>query len=104
MTTIAAKVTERGILIPRRMVKAWGEIKEVEIEQRSDGILIKPKHVSSAEHRAQIVQEMKEVGLVEDLSWQVSPPSPELRVYLTERLSQGQPLSDLILMDRDEYA
>ncbi len=104
MTTIAAKVTERGILIPRRMVKAWGKIEEVEIEQRLDGILIRPKSVAVSSQYAQIVREMKEAGLIENLPWEVSPPSPEVRIYLTERLSQGTPLSESILMDRDEYA
>ena len=85
------------------MVKTWGEIDEVEIEQRPDGILIKPKNVPVISQHAQIVQEMKEAGLIEDLPWEVSLPSPEVRIYLTERLSQGTSLSESILMDRDEY-
>ena len=50
-----------------------------------------------------LCKRMKEAGLIEELLWEVSLPSPEMRIYLTERLSQGSSLSESILMDRDEY-
>lgn len=65
---------------------------------------IKPENTPAVQHRTEIVQELTDTGLIENLPGVASMPSPELRIYLAERLSQGQPLSELILMDRDEYA
>lgn len=103
-TTIDVKVTQRGVLIPRRMVTAWGDVKEVEIEQRADIIIIKPK-LTAPPQREQIMQELRAAGLVEEMPWaDLTPPPPERRAYLIDRLSQGGPLSQHILADRDETA
>ncbi len=103
-TTIDVKVTQRGVLIPRRMVTAWGDVKEVEIEQRADVIIIKPKY-AAAPQRERIVQELRVAGLVEEMPWaDLAPPPPETRAYLIGRLSQGGALSQHILADRDENA
>jgi hypothetical protein len=38
-----AKVTEEGVLVRRPLIEGWGDVKEVEIEQRPDAIIITPR-------------------------------------------------------------
>jgi hypothetical protein len=103
-TDIEIKVTSQGVWVPRSLLAAWGDVEEVEIEQRADAIIIKPKG-AQASVRDQIVREMKADGLVETLPW--SPPpmvSPAERVRLREKLSHGKPLSEVIIEAREERA
>lgn len=93
------------MLIPHPLLEAWGDIQEVEIEQRADALVVKPKADSSSRLHNRIVNEMKAVGLVEELPWTLPlAVSAEARAHLADKLSQGQPLSDLILEDREERA
>ena len=41
--TETVKVTSQGVLVPRSLIQAWGDIQEVEIEQRPDAIIIRPR-------------------------------------------------------------
>lgn len=98
------KVTSEGMLIPRSLLPAWGDVKEVEIERRGDSIIIKPK-AGSRKIRDRIVREMRDAGLVETLPWVQPPPvSPEERARLAEELSRGKPLSEVIIDEREERA
>lgn len=102
-TIIEAKVTSQGVLIPRPLLTAWGEIEEVEIEQHSDAIIIKPKSVPARSPRAEIVREMKAVGLVEALPWPLpAAVPPKERTRLARKLSQGKPLSEIIIEERED--
>jgi hypothetical protein len=48
---------------------------------------------------------MKAAGLIEDLPWaQPREISSEERADLAKKLSQGKPLSQVILEDRESYA
>jgi hypothetical protein len=98
---VAAKVTPQGVLVPRPLITAWGDIEEVEIEQHADVIVIKPKHDNARHSQAQIVNEMKATGLIEDLPW-AQPPvvSAKERARLAKKLSHGKPLSEIIIEDR----
>ncbi len=100
---IAVEVTPQGVLVPRPLIKAWGDVQEVAIEQRLNAIVIKPKADRADQSHAEIVSEMKEAGLVEDLPW-VQPPvvSAEERVYLAGKLSRGKSLSKIIIEGREE--
>ena len=101
---VDVKITDEGVLIPHPLLEDWGDVEEVEIEQRADALVVKPKADSSSLHN-RIVNEMKAAGLIEELPW--TPPlavSAEARARLTEKLSQGQPLSELILEDREDRA
>jgi hypothetical protein len=100
---VAAKVTPQGVLVPRPLITAWGDVEEVEIEQHADVIVIKPKANNARPSQAQIVSEMKAAGLIEDLPW-VQPPvvSSEERAHLAKKLSQGKPLSEIIIEDRED--
>lgn len=105
MKSIDVKVTSRGVLVPRRLLAAWGDIEEVEIEQHEDVIIIKPKQPQEASAVEQIVREMKAAGLVETLPWEQPPTvSPEERAELAEKLSRGKPLSQVIIESREERA
>jgi len=105
MTVVAAKVTPRGVLVPRALIAAWGDVQEVEIEKHADTVVIRPRPVKAVPWHAQVVARMKAAGLVEDLPWPQPPSgSPEERARLAEKLSHGKPLSKLIMEDREEYA
>jgi hypothetical protein len=102
---VDVKITSEGVLIPHPLLEDWGDIQEVEIEQRADVLVVKPKANHSSRLHDRIVDEMKAAGLIEELPW--TPPlavSAEARARLAEKLSQGQPLSELILEDREERA
>ncbi len=98
---IALKVTPQGVLVPLPFITAWGDVQEVEIEQRSNAVIIKPKANRASQLHAHIVDEMKAAGLIEDLPW-AQPPvvSSEERARLAEKLSHGKPLSEIIIEDR----
>jgi hypothetical protein len=105
MVVVAAKVTSRGVLVPRSLIATWGNVREVEIERHADTVIIRPKPAEAAPWRGQILDEMKTAGLIEGLSWPEPPVvSLEARAYLAEKLSQSKPLSELIMEDREEYA
>jgi virulence-associated protein VagC len=105
MTSVDMKVTSRGVLVPRPLLAAWGDVEEVEIEQREDAIIIKPKESQGASVGEQIVRQMKADGLVETLPWKQPPTvSPEKRAELAEKLSRGKPLSEVIIEGREERA
>jgi hypothetical protein len=102
---VDVKITDEGVLIPHPLLEDWGDIQEVEIEQRADALVVKPKADPSSSLHNRIVDEMKAAGLIEELPW--TPPLPvsaEARAHLAEKLSRGHPLSELILEDREERA
>lgn len=102
---VDVRITPEGVLIPRPLLEAWGDIQEVEIEQQVDALVIKPKVNRTSRLRDRIIKEMKAAGLIEELPW--TPPlavSTEARARLAEKLSHGRPLADLILEDREEHA
>jgi hypothetical protein len=104
-TAIDIKVTDQGVLVPRPLLAGWGDIEEVEIEQRADAIIIKPKDAQVPSVRDRIVREMAHEGLVETLPW-AQPPlvPPEERARLAEKLTHGDPLSEVIIEEREERA
>jgi len=105
VTSTDMKVTSRGVLVPRPLLAAWGDVDEVEIEQREDAIIIKPKDTQSASAGDRIVRQMKADGLVETLPWKRPPTvSAEERAELGEKLSRGKRLSEMIIEGREERA
>ena len=106
MTAIAAKMTSRGVLVPRSMMAVWGNISEVEIELQGNLVVIKPSQTHDGEQvRQELIDRMKAVGLVEDLPWhQPASVTADERARLAKRLSSGTPLSETIIEDREEYA
>lgn len=105
MMVIAAKVTPRGVLVPYTLIATLGNVQEVQIESRPDAVIITRKALRDDVRRSTITRKMKAVGLVEDLAWPDPPAvSLEERAHLAEKLSQGKPLSEIIMEDREEYA
>ena len=103
--TETVKVTMQGVLVPRPMIQAWGDVQEVEIEQRPDAIVIKPKGRPASQLRERIIADMKAAGLIEDLPW-VAPAtvSAEERARLAQAMSRGKPLSEIIIEEREDRA
>jgi len=102
---ISAKVLPEGVLVPRSLVSAWGDVQEVEIEQRAGTLVIKPKPNGTNELHERFVREMQAVGLVEDLPWEPPPVVPaEERARLAAKLGQGRPLSEFIIEERKDRA
>ena len=105
MMTETVKVTSQGVLVPRPLIQAWGDIDEVEIEQRPGAIVIKPKERSSAKLRERMLQEMKAAGLINELRGTPPPRvSAKERARLAKVLSRGKPLSEIIIEDREDRA
>ena len=103
--TETAKVTEEGVLVRRPLIEGWGDVQEVEIEQRPDAIIITPKGPAAAQLRDRIIEEMKAAGLVEDLPWTAPREVSEAeRARLAATLSQGKPLSEIIIEEREDRA
>jgi hypothetical protein len=102
--TETVKVTSEGVLVPRPLIQAWGDIQEVEIEQRPDAIVITPK-ARPSESRERMLQEMKAAGLIVELRGTPPPRvSVEERARLAKVLSRGKPLSEIIIEDREDRA
>jgi hypothetical protein len=59
MTIVAARVTSRGVWIPRALIAAWGKIQEVQIEGRSDAVVVTPKSSHPDTQRAEILGRMR---------------------------------------------
>jgi len=102
MTEIV-KVTAQGILIPRSLIEPWGDVQEVEIEQCTDAIIIRPKGKYASYLHQRVIWEMKAAGLVEDLPWPHPPVIPaEQRAHLAETLSKGTLLSEIVIEERED--
>jgi hypothetical protein len=103
--TETAKVTAQGVLVPRPLIQAWGDILEVEIEQRPHAIIIRPKTQPTTDLRERMLTQMKAAGLIEELR---GPPPPQVsaqeRARLAKLLAQGKPLSEIIIEDREDRA
>lgn len=103
--TETVKVTAQGVLVPRLLIEGWGDIREVEIEQRRDEIIIRPKGQYADNLHQAIIEEMKAAGLIEELPWSHPPVIPaEQRARLEKTLSQGRPLSEIVIEDREDRA
>jgi len=84
MTVVAAKVTPRGVLVPRALIATWGDLREVEIEKYADTVVIRPRPAEAAPWRGQVIGKMKAAGLIEEMPWPEPPVvSPEARACPT---------------------
>jgi hypothetical protein len=102
MTTLSLTVTEDGLRLPRRLFKHAGE---VEVIERDDYLLIKPKAAEREASRAQAIAALREAGLIITPEWPAPPAvSPEERARLAQKISVGQPLSEIIIADRADRA
>ena len=103
--TETIKVTSKGVLVPWPLLRAWGDIREVEVEQRADAIIIKPKERPEAVQHGKVIAKMKAAGLIDELSWTPTRGiSKQERAELAQALSKGKPLSEIIIEDREDRA
>ncbi len=102
-TVITVQLTPQGLLIPRAALHDWS-VNEVEVVRRERSILIRPKS-DAADTRSRTHQVLRAAGLLYKPDWE-SPPdvSPEERERLAKKLAQGQPLSEIIIAEREDRA
>lgn len=102
-TTIAVQVTSQGLLIPRAALGDW-YTKELEAVWEKRRIVIRPRPIP-ADGRSQVRQALRAAGMLYEPNWETPPPvSPEERALLAKKLAQGQPLSEIIIAERENRA
>lgn len=100
---ITAQMTPQGLLIPKAALANWSE-DELEVVQEQEAIIIRPKGTSS-NLRHQVRQILGAAGLLYQPDWETPPDlSAEERARLAKKLGEGQPLSEMIISDRDDRA
>ena len=105
MPAIAAKVTSRGVLVPRSLMASWGNVHQVEIELQGDVVVIKPSLAETDDSRTELIDKLKAVGLIEDVSWESETSiSDEDRAHLAKVFGNDKPLSEMIIEDREQSA
>lgn len=102
-TVIATKVTPQGLLIPRAALHGWN-IDDLEVVRRKQTILVRPRR-DAADPRAKVRQALGAAGLLYEPNWEASSDVPaEERARLAEKLATGQPLSEIIIAEREDHA
>jgi len=102
-TTIAIQVTPQGVLIPRDALGDW-YAKELEAVWEKHEIIIRPK-TTPVDVRSRVRQALRAAGMLYEPRWETPPPvSPEERARLAKKLAQGQPLSEIIIAEREDRA
>lgn len=100
--SVAAQVTPHGLLIPRAAIHEWLE-RGVEVVKDKERIVIQPKPAPRGE-RERVLQILEGSGLLVKPQWEpTSPPvSPAERAELAKKFSVGQPLSEILIEEREE--
>jgi len=101
-STLSLTVTEDGLRLPRQLFAQPGE---VEVIERDDYILIKPKSATAAEdtRQARALAAMRASGLIIVPAWPAPPSVSALdRAELARKLGGGRPLSEDIIEERDD--
>ena len=102
-TNIAVQMTPQGLLIPRAALGDW-YTQELEAMWGKREIVIRAKP-TPADERSQVRQVLRAAGMLYEPHWETPPPvSPEERARLAKKLAQGQPLSEIIIEDREDRA
>lgn len=102
-TIIATQVTPQGLLIPHAALRDWN-INDLEVVRRKQTILVRPKRNATVP-RANVRQALRAAGLLYQPSWETPPDvTPEERARLARKLAQGQPLSEVIIAEREDCA
>lgn len=102
-TTIAVQMTPQGLLIPHVALGNW-DLEELEVVRENQMIVIRPKPTPTGT-RPQVRQILREAGMLYEPDWEAPPPvSSEERARLAKELAQGQPLSEIVIADREDRA
>jgi hypothetical protein len=101
-TSITVRVTSQGLLIPIGLVHEWLD-QDIQVIKERQRIVIQRKSTPKAE-RERVLQVLEASGLLAKPQWEpTSPPvsSAEL-AELAEKFSVGQPLSEIVIEEREE--
>ena len=102
-TTIAVRITKKGLLVPRDALDELGA-EELEAVRQGGTIVIRPKSAAPDE-RTCVRQVLRDAGLLYEPEWECpGTVSPEERARLAQGLGRGQALSELIIADREDRA
>lgn len=102
-TKVAARLEPQGLLIPRSALRDW-ETQELEVVWEPEVVIVRPK-VNAVASRDQVRTILREAGMLYKPNWETPPPvSAEERAYLAKKLSQGRPLSEIVIEERDDRA
>jgi len=102
-TPITAKMTSKGLLIPRAAIREWLE-RDIEVVKDKERIIIQPRPTPLNE-RERILSILEASGLLlppEPLPPFHEPLSPEERAELAEKFSVGRPLSEIVIEERED--
>ena len=102
--TLLLRVTEDGLRLPRQLFQQLGE---VEVIQRDEYILIKPKSplAPGDDISTRVRAALREAGLLVAPGWPPPPVVPAARrAELARKLSLGRPLSEIVMEDRADRA
>ncbi len=90
------------MLIPNKAISDWLE-DGIEIIKDEDRIIIQPKAKVSTE-KNRVLQILADADLLFSSPWEITfPETPDGDLaQLSQRFGQGNPLSELILRERDE--
>jgi hypothetical protein len=99
--TITIQKTPQGLLIPRSALGNWKD-KDLEAVWKKQGIIIRPKSTAS-DSQTQVRQVLRKAKMLYEPNWETPPPvTQEERARLAKKLSRGGPLSDVIIVDRED--
>jgi len=103
-TSVTVQVTPQGLLIPRAAIREWLDRGiEVVKDKDEERIVIQPRSAPRTE-RERVLQILEASGLLVKPQWKpTSPPvSPAERAELAGKFSVGQPLSEIVIEEREE--
>jgi len=99
-TVVHIKITDEGLLLPR---EAYEDLGEVEVLRQADRIIIQPKRDGDSRVQHQVIQTLREAGLLADPLWSSSPKpvSLEERAELARKLGSERRLSEIVIEERE---
>ncbi len=104
-SSITARMTSQGLLIPRTAISEWlGQ--EIEVIKDQERIIIRPRTTPRTE-RERVLQVLETAGLLlppEPLPPSHTPVSLEEQAELARKFSVGHPLSEIIIEERADRA
>ena len=100
-TSIGVEIIPQGMLIPRVAIREWLD-QDIEVIKDKERIIIQPKARPSAE-RERVLQILESSGLLVRPEWKAtSPPVSSVEfTELAEKFSQGPPLSEIVIEERE---
>lgn len=102
-TVIIPQVTPQGLLIPRTALRDWN-INDLEVVRERQALLVRPKR-DAAKSRVKVRQALRDAGLLYEPDWNTPPDVSAMeQARLAGKLAQGQPLSEIIIAEREDRA